>query len=175
MKKLLLAILLFGCTANTVFSQCQITMESSVYEATCFKKLQQPGRGTMSIELSFVDKGNGRVVVKGALSTSTLKYQADDIFLYLEDNSVIKLINRNKHWAVNGESYQIFHLTKSELRKLMKVNISKVRTPARISQSGFSDYSNGGNYDIATEEYSDPINFPRLISNLFDVDYEHRK
>ena len=110
-----------------------------------------------------------------------------NIFFYLEDNSVIKCIERNSD-KVDNKYITIYYLTEQEIKKMKVSNISKIRYYISSYNMAGDDYqscnSKGGsftfeninvysnidvNYNTMVQKHiiKEEINFTKIISDFF--------
>lgn len=114
--------------------------------------------------------------VCNALISSNSRPIGGTTFIYLEDNSIIKLIDRGKFDCANNTFSIIYNLTSSEIDKLKKSNIHSIRlhsllfnevTDAQIIKheeplGNFIKTDEGVNF-----EKVEKTNSPLIFSNIF--------
>lgn len=140
--KILILITHFSLLSILCFGQCRLLTETGNYDALCFKELDQDNsterdgmerlsRGIFGarVSISIAKKNHyGYFIVKiwGQRFNQNGKMQGD-VILFLDDESIIKLIDRNVSWNVNGEVFGQYNLTSEEITKLKKSNIYAIR------------------------------------------------
>lgn len=83
------------------------------------------------------------------------------LILYLDNNEVITCVDRGKFDIVDDYATTLYYLTKEEINKLKKSNISTIR------------YTVGDNYGLnksysVTNRDVERIDFSRIIEDLFN-------
>ena len=133
MKKLLALAVLLGINFNNAFSQGNFFIGDKIYPCSKELILQE---GTMTgRKLSIrIIKNNKKafLAVKSAAMTSGLSNGKGGkiegkMLLYLDNQTIIVLIDRGAFDKVNGVYTTIYNLTESEVKKLCETNISSVR------------------------------------------------
>jgi len=177
MKKIILSVFLFTIH-STLFAQCRLSTEKGSYEATCMKELIKPHYTSSGIYIAIARvRDSGYFIIKNEDVFGTGFHK--NIYLFLDDGSRIKLIDRHLRWKVNDDLYGQYYLTKSEIERLKRTNIRAVRywkcydtgngcyeTPGQ----GALEVYNKAYQTIISHEWKDRINFPKLIRNLYDSD-----
>ena len=123
-----------------------------------------------NLKLFFVKDGSKGMVVfekKNDIVCGT-------ILFYLEDNSIIKLYDKNKFDFVNGIYSSIYYLTASEIEKLKKLNINTIRYNIAGNQysKSLATAQKQNNIDkqcsfIGNTETKRRYNFPAIITEFY--------
>lgn len=170
---ILLAFLITEIT-SVLNAQCTYNSGNRIYEATCYKTLSpfEDNCIEFGCELSIVKNGKSGFLI---LKTSEMidKYKGK-VYIYLDDNTIITLLNTNKQWRVNGVLHGQFTLTENEIIKLKNSNIRAIRFWT-CSSSEFSslcedakEYYNPPCTNFFLKKINVRIDFPKMISDLFD-------
>lgn len=176
--KILRILLLILAKIHLAHGQCTFFTSGKVYNATCFNTIRnihdfsyfKPG-----IDIMFVKTGtSGLVILK--LNSPDEKI-VRNVYLYLDDNSIITLTNRSKSWVVNNERFTQFMLTASEINQLKIVNILAIRF-WKCFHYTMPECENANHYEnleyeekgLMSDKYStvERIDFPSLITELFN-------
>lgn len=94
--------------------------------------------------------------------------------LYLDDNTIIKLMDKNTRDEVNNICYSVYYFTESEITKLKLTNVRSIRYNISEGYGGSSAYSLDNkeykcwdSFDKENQQI-DRIDFPGIIAKLFD-------
>lgn len=109
---------------------------------------------------------------KGMIVFKTSFYRVcGTVILYLDNNTLIKLLDRKAFDLVNNEYSSIFYFTESEITTLKSINISSVRYNQCFSEGDGSAHS-VDNKDktgpFNNKEIIKKIDCPEIIKALFD-------
>jgi hypothetical protein len=165
------SLILIGIILSAIpgFSQCQLSTKTGTYDAICFQKLSRDDFSTFAAEISIVKNRNaGFVVLKLPFSDVKFKGKA---YLYLDGNKTITLLDRGQQWKVNGKLFGQFNLSEAEILILKESNISAVRFWVCNEYEDCEDASEYYNKDFTdqlTKAKISRIDFPSLITDLFD-------
>lgn len=97
------------------------------------------------------------------------------VLLYLDDNTIITLIDRGKYDKVNGVYTTIYNLTESEVNRLCTTNIFAIRYSQIVNPYGEPEAISLDNADCKSQIYipnekpsiTPRIDFPLQFRNLF--------
>lgn len=161
----------------------KIFIGEKIYDATEVFEVRSQSLPFNKIHLQIVKVTNSSAFIifkKNAICNVHISSNSRPIggttFIYLEDNSIIKLIDRGKFDCANNTFSIIYNLTSSEIDKLKKSNIHSIRLHSLL----FNEVTDAqiikhddplGNF-IKTDEGVDfekveKINFPLIFSNIF--------
>lgn len=170
MKTLRLVSILIILTFHS-FGQCRLTTKSGSYDATCFERLTKESTGSNSgPEIAIAKNGkSGFLILKKPNTLNTQKFRGK-VFIYLDDSSIITLLDRGVQWKVNDELFGQYNLTASEVNRLKEINISAVRFWVCFEGAECDSASEYFNNEFTDKLYNKQvirIDFPKLISELF--------
>lgn len=165
-----IAILLFVfalISPQGVISQNTFFIGEKTYSSTDSYELRSGWHAKLKV-LFIKDGEKGMIAVTTyALGSQRIKGK---LMIYLEDNTIITCIDRNKFDIVNSEATTIYYLTKEEINRLKSTNIASIRySVGCVNCGGFLDSSS--NYSVKNSvEYpwQKKIDFPSEIRELFD-------
>lgn len=172
-------ILFIVSFTEIALGQCELVTEDGVYPATCFKEFTSDpdtydGIDIFIPSLSIVKMGQGkaRIIVKEPFGGNF-----QNVYLYLDNNEIIKLIDRDIQWTVNDETFYMYYLTQNELSKLKSHNIRALRYKScstyefDCKRKGMTEIYNRSFSYYSTRTYErrnhKRVDFPELINKLF--------
>jgi hypothetical protein len=171
------SILLWLGSSSTSYGQCRYISTNEKLDATCPEYISEcKDHMSESVSLSFALRPNK----SGYLILSHKPFMGSDYhygtyfgtsFLFLEDETIIKLIQRGNEWSVNGEFFVRYNLTTVEIQQLSKVNISSIRYTIDSNMNGTVELNNTeckrwSKY--SGESITPKIDFPHLIAALLN-------
>jgi len=105
-----------------------VFIDDKRFESTDLIRFRCEGITMGRISMRFTKNQDGGSYV---IMNSQNEYIIGTVFLYLDNNSVIKLVDRNKRDIINEDNRtfnrSIYYLTKSEVELLKQVNIETIR------------------------------------------------
>lgn len=161
MKKILLLLVLFVGVQET-FSQNTIFIGNKSYPCTGAYVLELESFSTdkSKIEINFIKDGE-RGIIAFTINNYMMPYSRvkNKLVLYLDDNQVITCIDRGKYDIVDDYATTLYYLTKEEVNKLKKSNISTIR------------YTFGDNYDISLNRTVSNLDIQGLYGVIKRIDF----
>jgi len=163
-----------------MFSQCTFVSSAKTYDATCYQDLCFNETGSSCTGGSF----SVSVVKNGKVGFFILRYAEvfdnyrGKVFIHLDDNTIITLIDKGKQWKVNGNLFGQFNLTEMEIKSLVNSNIRSIRfwlcskhMPTDMCDSAIEYYNLEAEGIFLSQGIyfgrKSRIDFPSLISELF--------
>src|SRR5690606_3620919 len=149
-KKILLLVLLMSL--QKTFSQNTFFIGNKSYLCTQTYTLGvEPFFDRNKVEINFIKDGEkGMIAFTISNSYSPYARVKNNLLLYLDNNQVITCVDRKKSDVVNDSATTLYYLTKDEVSKLKKSNISTIR------------YTFGDDYGVSIS---------RSVSNLDEESY----
>lgn len=164
MKKIVL-LLFFTLTYSQGFSQNTFFIGEKTYPCSETYTL---GFFHPKLEIVFIknrEQGMIAVTTDAHLGTQRIKGK---LTIYLDNNTTITCLDRNKFDVVNHKSTTIYYLTKEEVNKLKYNNITSIRYTVGCIKCYGMDSSDNYSVENKAEKYvSEKIDFPSVIRNLF--------
>ena len=104
---------------------CTLVTKTGTYTALCFQPLRSEFGGFLGAEISIAKSGNaGLLILRVPGERDDFR---NNVIVYLDDNSVITLINRSVQWKVNQDLFGQYNLISSEIARLKASNIRAIR------------------------------------------------
>lgn len=140
-------ILLFICLATNAHSQNNIYVGTAKFNATYTWTFEINGGWIQGDgEVTFAKRtGGGMLLVSVKDFNGNIK---GDLFVYLQDGSVIKCIDRNIKDNVDHYSMAVYYLTTSEIEKLKKSDIDDIRFTVNKYPLGPKSYTMSNQYSL---------------------------
>lgn len=119
-----------------------------------------------------IAKKNTSGILAISIGTMTGVIIRGKVIMYLDDGSMISLIDRGIYDYVDGIATTVFYLTTQEIQKLKTANINKVRYSLKCKnclssteEGNYSASNTGSGYGFSERE---KVDVPSLVANLFD-------
>lgn len=173
MKKIILLLFFTLVYSQEGISQNTFFIGEKTYACTETYRLEKAFTSKSNLGVVFIkdgEKGMIAVTTDAHLGSRRIKGK---LMIYLDNNTIITCLDRNKFDIVNDEATTIYYLTKDEINKLQNSNISSIRyTVGCVNCGGAPDFPK--NYSVSNEaedfgfHKKEKINFPSIIEELFD-------
>ncbi len=168
MKKALLSIL--GCLlAACSYSQNTCFIGNKSYKCTDTYIIGVQNLFNKNPEICFFKDGE-----KGIIAFKVNNYMMpytrvkNKLILYLDNNQIVTCVDRGRYDIIDDYATTLYYLTKEEMIKLRRSNISKIR---------YTIGDNNGlnmNYSVVNEDFEDDfsaterLDFPSIVNYLFE-------
>ena len=122
---------------------------------------EELGHEKETLSILLVKDKNQLMVVFNQKSTFSNTKVCGTLIFYLDDNTLIKLLDKKKYDQVDGIYTSVYFLNETETTKLKVNNIRKIRYN--------SCQGDDGDGDLANSFTNEKIDFPQIITNLFNT------
>jgi hypothetical protein len=160
MKRIIITISMIVLFIGALSSQNRIFIGEKAYpcsETFTFTYPHPHFLGEQNLDIKFIkDKDIGMIAL--TIKTDIGEYDRikGKILIYLDNETVITCLDRNKYDYVNGKATTIYYLTKEEINKMKKSNINAIR---------FSTVE--GNYE-ADKNHRGKTSISDIVNDLFN-------
>ena len=157
MKKIILVIVIMLSNLTLIIAQNTFLIGEKTYPCTPLIYFPSDGQYLSGNLIVLIAKNEetGMIVVSISVDLNTNNRIKGNIIIYLDNNTIITCIDRNKFDIVNDFATTIYYLTKDEINKLKNINIQKIRFT--IEDKGSYTASNN----------LEPTDVPKMIKELF--------
>lgn len=177
-KKIIIIIILATCIMTSLQSQ-SFFINDIAYERSETGYLEGDfNQDHQSIGVFFVHQGEiNHIVFETYFWAYPIKV-IGNVKIYLDDNSVINLIDRYQTDCVGNTCYSMYNLTSDEIKKLIASNISMMRfktsggsqfekTDNLVYNESNKPYGGGPYTESKAREGKTPSDFSKIVSEYF--------
>lgn len=176
MKKIFLSVFLVFILITYSNGQSNFLIGDDVYPCTDAQKLKLNSDYLSydGIEVIFAKDGVKAMLILSIKLGGGNPHEriAKSLFIYLDDNNILKCPDSNKYDVVDDVVTTIYYITNEQLTKLKSVNIDKIRFSIKcidcISSGIEGDYTASNAVSKFSFDKIERTDFPSLIKKLFE-------